>query len=68
MEGSRISKKNIAIIAGHYIFSTDKFKKIKDSAQKKITNIDIDTYLKNEIKENILKYVTSFQSLSKKRI
>ena len=60
---SKISKRDKAIIAGHYIFSNDKFLILKDKAQKKI-NIDIDTYLKEQVKENILQYIEYFEILN----
>lgn len=46
-----------AIIAGHYIFSTDEFLKLKDQAQKRLKQIDIDQILKNDVKEKILYYI-----------
>lgn len=54
---SKISKKDKAIIAGHYVFSLNKFEKIKELAQKKIFDFEIDTYLKNELKNFILNYI-----------
>jgi len=60
ISGSRSSRRDKAIIAGHYVFSCDSFKQIKEKAQSKIKDTDIDTYLKNEIKSCIMKYVNNF--------
>ena len=58
--GSNLSNRDKAIISGHYIFSDDKFKLIKEQAQKQIKNLNIDEYLKNEIKKNIMQYISCF--------
>ena len=57
-KASRIDK---AIIAGHYTFSSDKFRTIKASAQDKLSDINIDFVLKEQIKKLILKYVKLFR-------
>jgi len=50
-----------AIIAGHYIFSTEEFIEIKKIALKKIINLDY--FLKQKIKECIYKYLYAFNSI-----
>jgi hypothetical protein len=47
-----------SIIAGHYVFSTDECLEIKASARKKIKNLD--SYLKNEVKVSIFRYMKAF--------
>lgn len=52
-----------AIISGHYIFSTKEFKKIKNLAIFELgkKGIDLDNYLKGEIKKCILRYLNNFR-------
>ena len=47
-----------AIIAGHYVFSSDEFLAVKSKADKKIKGID--TFLKNKVKESIFRYMNAF--------
>jgi len=47
-----------AIIAGHYVFSTNEFIEIKAKASAKINNLD--EYLKNKVKESIFRYMSAF--------
>lgn len=49
-----------AIIAGHYVFSSLEFVKIKNIVQNKIKNIDVDSYLKEQIRSSILRYMKLF--------
>ena len=53
---------NKAIIAGHYIFSSQPFKKLlKDFLKKnKLNEKTIDTFLKKNIKRSIMRYVKNF--------
>jgi len=47
-----------AIIAGHYVFSSDEFIELKSKADNKIKGIDL--YLKNKVKESIFRYMNAF--------
>jgi tagatose-1,6-bisphosphate aldolase non-catalytic subunit AgaZ/GatZ len=47
-----------AIIAGHYVFSTNDFIKLKAQAIKKINNLEI--LLKKKVKESIFRYMNAF--------
>ena len=47
-----------AIIAGHYVFSSNEFIKLKAKALKKIDNLEV--LLKNKIKESIFRYMNAF--------
>ena len=47
-----------AIIAGHYIFSSDEFIELKAKASSKIDNLD--SYLKSKVKESIFRYMKAF--------
>ena len=47
-----------AIIAGHYVFSSNEFIEIKAKALKKIDNLEV--FLKNKVKESILRYMNAF--------
>ena len=54
-----------AIIAGHYIFSTNKFKEIKEVAKKELDNksIDLNKVLIHAIKKSIKRYLYLFRLL-----
>ena len=47
-----------AIIAGHYVFSSNEFIKLKAKALKKIDNLE--DFLKNKVKESIFRYMNAF--------
>ena len=47
-----------AIIAGHYVFSSNEFIDLKAKALKKIDNLEV--FLKNKVKESILRYMNAF--------
>ena len=47
-----------AIIAGHYVFSSNDFIKLKAQAIKKINNLEV--LLKNKVKESIFRYMNAF--------
>ena len=47
-----------AIIAGHYVFSSNEFIEIKEKALKKIDNLEV--FLKNKVKESISRYMNAF--------
>jgi hypothetical protein len=51
-----------AIIAGHYIFSTNQFLDLKKIASQKI--IDLDLILKQEVKKSIFRYMKAFNLAS----
>ena len=47
-----------AIVAGHYIFSSNEFIELKARASGKIDNLD--RFLKNKVKESIFRYMKAF--------
>lgn len=62
-ENTKASDRDRAIISGHYIFSDEKFKEIKSKACMELVkkNIDLDYYLKEKVKEGILRYLINFR-------
>ena len=50
-----------AIIAGHYVFSKPEMSEIKLKAQASIKGVNIDEYLKYEVKHAILRYMKCFR-------
>ena len=62
LPNSRASIREKAIISGHYIFSTPDFLDLKMEASSflKKKKIDLDTYLCNQIKESIFRYIRNF--------
>jgi len=65
LPNTKAGKREKAIIAGHYIFADPHFIQIKQTAQEKLydKNIDVDVYLKNRIKDSIMRYIKSFRLL-----
>ena len=51
-----------AIISGHYVFATEEFKNLKNKANSILSEkgVNLDKYLKNDIKIVILKYLNKF--------
>lgn len=65
LPGSKANKREKAIIAGHYVFASPEFNKIKQAAQGKLKKhkIDVDTHLKDCVKQSILRYMNLFRLL-----
>ena len=62
MINSKTTKKDKAIISGHYIFSSKEFKKLKDKILEKIDEKEnFDKFLKSEIKKSIMKYLKNLK-------
>jgi tagatose-1,6-bisphosphate aldolase non-catalytic subunit AgaZ/GatZ len=58
LKNTKASDMDRAIIAGHYIFSSDEFIELKNEAKDRIG--DIDFILKNKVKESIYRYINAF--------
>lgn len=52
-----------AIIAGHYVFATPECQELKAQAASKLQHkgIELDDYLKRQVKRSILRYLTNFR-------
>jgi hypothetical protein len=52
-----------SIIAGHYVFSTDECRelKIETSSRLQRKNVHLDTYLRNQVKKSIQRYLYNFR-------
>ena len=64
LPNSTTTEREKSIISGHYIFSNPDFIKIKKEASKELKNktgIELDDYLKKEIKQSILRYLLNFR-------
>ena len=57
-----LDKNDLSILAGHYIFTSDEFKNLKNKIQNNLEE-NIDTILIKSIKNNILRYLKSFNIL-----
>ena len=53
-----------AIIAGHYVFSKPEMLEIKKKAQSSIKEMNIDDYLKQEVKDSIIRYMKCFRLMT----
>ena len=62
-DNTKTTDEEKAIISGHYIFSKKEFKNIKSRTEFKLMqfNIDLDKYLKEQIKKSIYKYLNNFR-------
>jgi len=61
LKDSKISDRERAIIAGHYIFANAEVDEIKKEAQALLKSVDINDYLKECVKESIMRYVCGFR-------
>ena len=64
LSNSITTDKEKSVISGHYIFSNPKFIEIKKKASRELkdnTGIELDDYLKSEIKKSILRYLLNFR-------
>ena len=63
LPNSKTSKREKAIISGHYVFSCQEVLEIKEEARKllKEKNIFLDDLLKKEIEKSIMRYLTNFR-------
>lgn len=61
LEDTKATNKEKAIIAGHYVFATEEVAEIKKEAQSFLKGVDVDNYLKNSVKESIMRYVRGFR-------
>ena len=54
-----------SIISGHYIFSKSEFIQLKKELEFKLKkkSLNLDVFLKNEIKKNILRYLINFKMI-----
>ncbi len=58
LKNTNASDMDRAIIAGHYVFSSDEFIKLKAEASDRIDNLNY--ILKNKVKESIYRYMKAF--------
>lgn len=58
LKNTNASDMDRAIIAGHYVFSSDEFIKLKAEASDRIDNLN--DILKNKVKESIYRYMKAF--------
>lgn len=63
LEGTTASDRDRSLIAGHYVFSTPKCIELKAEASRALASrqIDLEQYLKKQVKQSILRYLRSFR-------
>jgi hypothetical protein len=63
VDRQRLSERECAIIAGHYVFSTDECREIKDKACRDLQSlgIDLNHLLKESVRQGILRYMSRFR-------
>jgi tagatose-1,6-bisphosphate aldolase non-catalytic subunit AgaZ/GatZ len=56
-----------AVIAGHYVFATEGYKDIVKQAEEILSckGINLNTYLKNQVKDSILRYLIDFRMVKR---
>jgi fructose/tagatose bisphosphate aldolase len=66
---STATKEERAVIAGHYVYATPQFAKIKSQAQAKLKkkSIVIDDILRHAVKASIMRYLYAFNMLEKQK-
>ena len=62
-KNSNINDREKAILAGHYIFSTQEFKELKKNISQVLSkqNVNLDFQLKEAVKSSIKRYLTNFR-------
>ena len=58
LDDTNASDYDRAIIAGHYVFSSDECVALKEEARGRIKGLD--EYLKNKVKKSIFRYINAF--------
>lgn len=63
LPNSTASDRDKSIISGHYIFSTPEFLELKKEVDQhlKTKKIDLNTYLRNQVKKSIFRYIYNFR-------
>ena len=64
---SSINDREKSIIAGHYIFSKEEFVDLKKEVSQNLKNkigIELDVYLKDQVKKSIFRYLCNFRLVS----
>lgn len=63
LENTRATDRDRSIIAGHYVFSAPECREIKAAATQELSlkGIDLDSYLKQQVKKSILRYLRNFR-------
>lgn len=61
LPNTRASDREKAIMAGHYVFAKREVDEIKQEAQSKLKNLNIDDHLKESVKASIMRYVRGFR-------
>jgi hypothetical protein len=63
LKNTEASDRDRAIIAGHYVFATPECQELKAQAASKLQHkgIELDDYLKRQVKGSILRYLTNFR-------
>jgi hypothetical protein len=63
IEETAANDRDRAIISGHYVFSKPECLELKKRASKDLAknNIDLESHLKNEVKESIFRYLKNFR-------
>ena len=60
---TKATDRDRSIIAGHYVFAHPECKELKAKARKDLAgkNIDLDSYLKDQVKQSIMRYLVNFR-------
>jgi tagatose-1,6-bisphosphate aldolase non-catalytic subunit AgaZ/GatZ len=63
LDGTTASDRDRSLIAGHYVFSTPECRELKAEAANLLARkqIDLEAYLKQQVKNSILRYLRSFR-------
>lgn len=63
LKNTAATDRDRAIIAGHYVFATPECQELKAQAASKLQHkgIELDDYLKRQVKRSILRYLTNFR-------
>jgi len=63
LKNTKATDRDRALIAGHYVFATKECQELKAEAVKELIrkNIELDGYLKDQVKQSIMRYLRNFR-------
>lgn len=61
---SNATDRDRALISGHYVFAKPEVTEIKKKAQSRLKNVNIDEYLKEKVRDSIMRYLRNFRLLN----
>lgn len=65
LQDTNATDRDRAIISGHYVFATETCREIIEKARRRLSNVNLDDYIKEQVKHSILRYMMAFRLVRK---